>query len=143
MPLFGACPGAPYVIEDPGDLAPGEVGIDDQTRLLGDDWAVTFGFEPIAESGGAAILPDDGVAHRTSGSAVPDDRGFALVRDADGSDVGRTCVGAPERFDRHRALCRPDLLRVVLNPSRLRKDLLELLLRDGSDRTVMVEQDRA
>ena len=44
-------------------------------------------FELLAESGGAAILPDDGVVDGLAGGAVPDDGGFALVGDADGGDV--------------------------------------------------------
>ena len=43
----------------------------------------------VAEAGGAAVLPDDGVADRLAGLAVPDDGGFALVGDADGGDVLR------------------------------------------------------
>ena len=44
-------------------------------------------FELLAESGGAAVLPDDGVIDGFAGGAVPDDGCLALVGDADGGHV--------------------------------------------------------
>jgi hypothetical protein len=44
--------------------------------------------KPVACSGGAAVLPDNGGADRFERLAVPQDEGFALVRDADSYDVG-------------------------------------------------------
>ena len=55
-------------------------------------------FELLAESGGAAILPDDGVVDGLAGCAVPDDGGFALVGDADGGNVAWLCVGFGKSF---------------------------------------------
>ena len=42
-----------------------------------------------AALGGAAVLPDDRVVHGLAGLAVPQDRGLALVRDADRRDRRR------------------------------------------------------
>ena len=43
---------------------------------------------------------------------------------------------------RHTRLRRPDVARIVLDPSRLGKDLRKLLLRDGDDRARVIEDDR-
>ena len=99
--------------------------------------------QPIAEVRRAAVLPDDGVVDGTSGLAVPDDRGLALVGDADGGDVPRPQVRAPQRLDGDGDLRRPDLVGIVLDPARLRKDLLELPLPDGDDGAVVIEDDGA
>ena len=64
--------------------------------------------------------------------AVPDDGGLALVGDADRHDVLEPNAALPQRLARDVALRGEDLLRVVLDPARLRKDLAELALRDAT-----------
>src|SRR3546814_14982608 len=58
----------------------------------------TLGTQLLAESGGAAVLPDDRLVDGRTGLAVPDHRRLALVGDADGGDLlgARTsvCQGA-------------------------------------------------
>src|SRR5580693_6825610 len=53
---------------------------------------VALRLELTAESGGAAILPDNGVVDRFAGCAVPNDSGLALVSDADRGDVAGLCI---------------------------------------------------
>ena len=84
----------------------------------------------LAGRRGAPVLPDDGVADRLAGGAVPDDRRLALVGDAD----ARRCRSAASRAlasaSRAVASCELQISRrVVLDPARLRKDLAELALR--------------
>ena len=79
---------------------------------------------------------------RLAGLAVPDDGRFALVRDADGVDVPGSETRPRDRLGGYAQLRRPDLFRVVLDPAGLGEDLLELLLRDGRDVAVLVEDDR-
>jgi len=43
--------------------------------------------------GRAAILPDDGAVQRPAGAAVPEQRGLALVGQADGGEIPRREVG--------------------------------------------------
>ena len=76
----------------------------------------------------AAVLPDDCVADWLAGGAVPQDRGFALVRDRDGVDIRGPQTGLSKHSGGHRMLRAPDLVRVVLNPARPRKNLPEFLL---------------
>src|SRR5581483_673773 len=75
------------------------------------------------------------------GRAVPDDGRFALVGDPDGRDVAGRQLRARQRFDRDADLRGPDLLRVVLDPSGLRKDLREFFLRDRTNGAVVIEHD--
>jgi len=81
--------GAGNVVEDPRDLGGREIGIDEKPGLLLNAFTMTFGSEALAEVGGPAVLPDDGIAERLSGFAVPDNRGFTLVGDADCRDICR------------------------------------------------------
>jgi len=60
---------------------------------------------------------------------LPQQRRLALIRDADGGDVGGGCAGRGQYFGDGRRLRRPDLARVMLDPARMRKMLRELALR--------------
>ena len=71
------------VVEDPLDLAAGEVGGRRQAGLAADDVAVAVAFEGAGDAVGAGVLPDDGVVVRPAGAPVPDHGGLALVGDAD------------------------------------------------------------
>ena len=120
---FGALAGARHVVQDPGDLAAGKIGVDHQAGPLRDQRLVTRRFEPVAEFRGAAILPDDRVADRLPGIAVPDDVVSRwLVMPIAAMSRGAQ-LRAAERFDRDRDLRGPDLLRIVFDPAGLRKDL--------------------
>ena len=127
------------VVEDPLDLAAGEVGRRRQARLLPNGVAVTVALEGAGDAVGAGVLPDDGVVVRPAGVPVPHDGGLALVGDAQGGEVGGLQGRLVQRalHDRGRAL--PDLDRVVLDPARLRQDLLVLELVLGHLVAVVVE----
>ena len=97
-------PGARHVVQQPANLAAREIGVNDQARLARDQVAVAGALELVAEPGGAAVLPDDGVMDGLAGSAVPDDGGLALIGDADGRDVcGASARRGPARSGRPRA----------------------------------------
>ena len=104
---------------------------------------VAVAFQAIAEICRPAVLPDDRVVDGLSGLTIPHDGGLALVGDADGGDVSRPKVRAPQRLGCHRHLRRPDLAGVVFNPARMREDLLKLALSDGDDGRVVIEDDGA
>ena len=143
--LAGLGPGARAgdVVENPRDLAAGEVGVDDQPGALANEVFVAVSFQAIAEICRPAVLPDDRVVDGLAGLTIPHDRGLALVGDADGGDVPRPEVRAPQRLGCDRHLRCPDLAGVVFNPAGTREDLSKLALSHGYDGSIMVEDDRA
>ena len=132
-----------HVVEDPRHLGAREVGIEHQAGPLTHHGLRAFRPEPVADIGGAPVLPDDRVHDGLPRLAVPHDGGLALVRDADGRHVARAQRGRGQHIDRHADLRRPDLLRVVLHPAGLGEDLPELALRGPLDPAVVIEQDGA
>ena len=92
---------------------------------------------------GAPVLPDDGVVDRLAGRAVPDDRGLALVGDADAGDVLGRDAGLRHGLAHGRDRRRPDFLRIVLDPARRGIDLPQFLLRGRDRREPGVEHDGA
>ena len=143
--LSGAGPlhGTRDVLQNPLQLGAGEIGVDDETGLAPDHRGVAGFSQPVARPGGAAILPDDRVADRLAGFAIPDDGGLALVGDADGGDVGGGEPGLLECVGGDSGLRGPDFIRVVFDPAGLREELAKLLLGDGDDGALVVEDDGA
>jgi hypothetical protein len=131
------------VVEQPGDLGGAEVRIDDQARPLAHQALGARFLQLAAGRCRAPVLPDDGVGDRLAALAVPEERGLALVGDADRHHAFQRHPGALERAARHRALRGENLLGIVLDPAGLRVDLRELLLRDAHQRAVLVEDDGA
>ena len=125
-------------------LLAGKVGVDDQAGLGPDRVAGAVRLQALAEVRGAAILPDDRVVDRLAGLAVPDDGRLALVGDADARPCrpGARARGRALRPPRRSATPRSRCGSCSTQPAR-RKDLGELLLRDGADRAALVEHDRA
>ena len=140
---LGALACARHVIEEPREFGAGKVRIQQQPGTPRNLMLVTFGTQPPALIRSSPILPDDGACNRDAGAPIPQHRGFALIRDADGSEVARVDAGGIEDgIDRGR-LCLPDLCGVVLDPARRRKMLRELALRDGSRLAIDIEHDGA
>src|SRR5690606_26602539 len=104
---------------------------------------VAIGLEAVADARRPTVLPDDRVVDGLACPAIPDQRGFALVGDAHGGHIGRPHAAAAQHLGGDRDLRTPDLERIVLDPTGLRKVLRELALRNPDDRSVTVEQDGA
>ena len=138
---LGARPRSRDVIEQPLDLRPGEVRVRLKSGLIAYRLGVAVLYKPVDDIGGAAALPDDGVRDWLSGRLVPDNCRLALVRDAYRRDVfgfnAQLCHGRAGHLKRRV----PYLLRVVLDPARLRVYLPKLLLRQGADIPAPVEQN--
>ena len=75
-------------VEQEGDLAGREIGIDDEAGLGLHGAGVAADGQALAQRGGAAILPDDRRRDRPPRGALPQDGRLALIGDADAGDVG-------------------------------------------------------
>src|SRR5205823_6632265 len=141
LAALGLATNAVDVVEDPLDLRAGEVGRDREPRLGPEPVLASIGAELVADLVRARVLPDDCVEDGPTARALPDDRRLALVRDADAGDVARVDLVEPGPDHLLRPL--PDLHRVVLDPARLRVDLLVLLLVDRDNLPAVVEDHEA
>src|SRR6185436_11740438 len=103
--------------------------------------AIAFQF--IAKGGGPAILPDDGVGDRPPRAPIPDDGRFALVGDADASKVRAGRLRGAQHLERRAQLRLPNLLRIMLDPARLRKNLSKLALGRSDDGAGAIEKNGA
>ena len=139
--LVGGGAAARHVLQDPGDLGAGEIGIEQQAGLVRHHLLVPGLLQVTAEPGGTAVLPDDGVVHRLAGRAIPHHGRLALVGDADAGQVRRLEPRLGERAAADLDSGAPDLLRIVLDPARLGKDLGQFLLRRSDGPAGGVEHD--
>ena len=134
-------PYAGDVVQKPAELRAGEIGVDQQAGLVRHRFAQAVGFQLVADGGGAAALPHDGVVHRLSGGPVPDNGGLPLVGDPQGGDLLGVDVGGVHRLRQGPLFRGPDLHGVMFHPARLGVDLAEGMLGAGHDLSRPVEQD--
>ena len=88
---------ARHVVEQPLDLGCGEVRIEQQSGCcsnVGLDASLAQRLTPL---GCAAVLPNNRVRDRYAGCAIPDDGGFALIRDPDRGHVALARTGLAQR----------------------------------------------
>ena len=132
-----------HVLEQPVQLGGRKIGVEFEAGAFLDHGGMPRRAQAVAGVGGAPVLPDDGMRQRLAGAAVPQQRGFALVRDADGRYLrgldgclaqGLACAGE---------LAVPDVEGVVLDPAGLGEMLGIFALAAGDRQSRMVEQDRA
>ena len=143
LAALGAFAQARAVVEQPRELGAREIGIEEEAGLAGEERLEPRLSQLVTSRRGAAVLPDDGVPQGPPRAPVPEQRGFALVGDADGGDVGGGEAGGIERLGGYLALRMPDLHGVVLHPARLREDLAEFLLGDSKNTPITAEGDGA
>ncbi|KAG1249744.1 hypothetical protein G6F65_019013 [Rhizopus arrhizus] len=98
---FGHLARARHVVQQPGQLGTRKVRVQHQAGPRLQEVGVTVAAQLITHRRGAAVLPDDRAGKRTARGAFPDQRGFALVGDADGGHVGRGRSRVAQRFARH------------------------------------------
>src|SRR5690606_22283878 len=128
---------------DPRDLGAGEVRVDDEAGAFGEERLQAIGLHAVAGLGRAAVLPDDGAMDRAAGLAVPDERGLARVGDADAGELARVDPRRQQGVANGLERGAPEVLRLVLDPARIREMLLELLLADADRTKAVVEHDGA
>src|SRR5207247_10205390 len=78
-----------------------------------------------------------------AGRALPDDRGFALIGDANGGKISRTEAPRGKRRGDYLLGAAPDFNGIVLNPTGARENLFVLFLRGGDDARGLVENHEA
>ena len=129
-----------HLVEHPADLRCREIRIDHEPGALRDRVPETGSTPFLAKRRGAAVLPNDRIVHGATARPVPQHRGLALVRDTDGGDGS---IRSNNRFAAGRDDAGPDLLRIVLDPARLRIMLRQLDMGRVVHPARRVEQDRA
>ncbi len=134
-------PGTVDVIENPCDLGRREIRVEAQPRLAGNHIVRTALPELAAISCRTPVLPDNRVVDAFAAASVPHHRRLALVGNPDSGDLAHGEAGFAERFPRDVSDRRPDLLRVVFDPARLRVDLAEFLLRARDDVRALIVND--
>ena len=130
------------MIQQPAHLAARKIGINDQAGFALDHLLMPGPLQILAEVRGAPVLPHDGVTDWFAGAAVPQDRGLALVGDANGRQIARFDPSPGQRRAGDLKLTGPDLARVMLHPPGLGENLLKLLLCGGADGASMLKDNR-
>ena len=132
-------------IQQPLQLRAGEVGVGYEPGAVADHIAQTVRLQALHQRRGAAALPYDGVRERPSAVALPEQRGLALIGDADGLDVRSGDARARNGLLQRVHLTFIDGLRVVFHPAGLGIDLrkFDALRGDGPRRFVEYDGARA
>ena len=143
LALFRARTHAGQVLQQPGQLGGGKIGVQFKPGALPDERGMAAGAQQVAGGRGAPVLPHDGRADGAARAAVPQHRRFALIGNADGGNVGAGQALLVQHLARHGKLAFPDVGGIVFHPAGLRKMLGKLLLRAGAGLALAIEQDRA
>ena len=142
LAALGPGAGSWHMVEHPGDLGRREIRVQNQARRRCHHGLRAVLLQPRAEFRRSAVLPDDRAMDWLAGRAVPDHRRLALVGDADSGDPRRIDAACSDRLADGRQHALPDLLRIMLDPARLRVMLAQLMLRRGDRPAFGIEQDR-
>jgi hypothetical protein len=143
LAALGTRPRAGHVIQNPLHLGRGKIRIEHQAGLrLRRFLARAALLEFFAEGRRPPVLPHNGRMNRLARRALPHNHRLALVGNADRRHVARPRAHLRQGFDRAAHLAGENLRRIVLYPSRLRIELLELLLRHRGNRAGLVKQNR-
>src|SRR5690606_11060558 len=115
------------VIEQPFQLRPRKVWIEHQASHFSNPLEMSPVPKLTAELRGSTILPYDRALHRAPRPTLPEQCGLALIGDADRGDIAPAQARVSERARDGSERALPQLFRLVLDPTRLRKVLCELL----------------
>ncbi|OPZ05782.1 MAG: hypothetical protein BWZ09_00882 [Alphaproteobacteria bacterium ADurb.BinA305] len=131
------------VVEQPGELGGGEIGIELQPGARAHVLCAARGAQALALDRGAAVLPDDRGGEGATTGALPQHGGLALVGDADRRHLACGHAGIGERLASAVELGTQDVLGIVLDPVGRREVLRECLLGEAAHAAIGVEHDRA
>ena len=143
---FGLRASAFNIVEQPADFGGRKITVNDEAGLLSDQRPMASVAQIVAEVYGSAVLPYDGVGDRLPGFSVPQDSGFALIRDGDRRNrLQRDSVlleGRVDDFPHDLQLRGPDGICIVLNPTEVGKNLFEFDLCSTDNFASRVKQNR-
>ena len=132
-----------HLVQDPLQLGARKIGVHEQTGFFLNGLGQPTLAQGLAGRFGTAVLPDDGLMNRLAGFAVPNDRGFPLVGNADGAHLGRANARFGQRLARRGQLGAPDFQRIVLDPAGLGVVLGKFLLRHRNHAAPHIKNDAA
>jgi hypothetical protein len=116
------------VVEEPAQLRTREIGGKGKAGLRPKTiWSSLTG-QLLAERISTRVLPDNGRGVGLASFSIPDDKSFALVRNANGSDFLAFDAGLSQRFMEDSLCVLPNFHGVVFYPTRLRVVLRMFLL---------------
>ena len=116
------------VVDQPPGLGSREVRRYGETRRGSEAILAAIRGQLVADLVSAGVLPHERVVDRLAGVSVPEHGGLTLVGDSYGRKVAGLDSGLVERALDDLLAALPDLLGVMLDPTRLGVDLLVLLL---------------
>ena len=93
----------------------------------------------LADRGGAAALPYDGVINGAAGLLIPHDGGFPLVGDADARHLPHVHAALGQNLHQNAVLAGVNLHRVMLHPARFWVNLRKLLLCHAADFSLLIK----
>ena len=115
-----ALPCARHMVQNPLDFGCGKVGIRHKASILFDILChARLAEQLIHQRCSAAALPHNGVINGAAGRFFPQNRGFALVGNADGGNIMRIHAALGYHLVHHAILAGPYLHGVVLHPALL------------------------
>ena len=106
---------AGFVLQDPRHLGRGEIGRERDSRFL--LYGVGVGGQFFADIFCARALPDDGLANRFAGRAVPCGDRLTLVADADCNNLFRPDIRLCQHIPCNGQRVRQNLVEVVADPA--------------------------
>ena len=75
------------MVENPADFGCRKVSVNDKPGFFCDLVGHPFFFESIAIGSGTTVLPDNRIVEGLARASIPNDSGFSLVGDANGSHL--------------------------------------------------------
>src|SRR5680860_789815 len=140
-PGFGPLAQACNIVEQPCYLGAGKIRVKQQSGFCPECFFMAGFFQFFTQLSAAPVLPDNCLVHRLAAVAIPQNKCFALVGNANGGDV--TCAD----FRSANSLlaggnnARPNFFRVMLDPAGFWKILGKLLLPDTDNVLALVEDN--
>ena len=130
-----------YIVQNPFYFGRRKIGIDHETCLLTEFLCESLFLEGVAVLGSSAALPDDCMINGISGILIPYNCRFSLIGNSDRRNIRSLRTDHIHGFHRYAKHTRPDFIRIMLHPARLRKVLMELALCYTAHFTFFIKQD--